>query len=89
MRCFESGLVHRPLERVGQEIVSHPAVERRPARMSDERRREHLVMALEVRKHQIPGSPAIDEAVDQQQRRPAATAVKGGEAGQVKGVGAA
>ncbi len=61
------------------------AVERGPARVVDECRRQLVVVALEMREHEIPSAPAVGEAVNQYERRPGATAVQGGEGGCAEG----
>src|SRR3712207_7314939 len=42
VRGLEAGLVHRALERVGQHVVGQLTIERGPARVAHERRREHV-----------------------------------------------
>ncbi len=79
VRGLEAGRVHRALDRVGQDVGADLALEPRTAGVADERRGEHVVMAFERRKHELPGAPRAGEAVQQDERRPGAAAVRRGE----------
>ena len=56
------------------------ARERRPAGVARQRRREHVVPALERGQHQLPRAPRVGEAVQQHERLARAAAVRRGEA---------
>jgi hypothetical protein len=79
VRGLEAGRVHRLLDRVGQGTGADLALELRAAGVAGERRGEHIVMAFERRKDELPGSPRAGEAVQQDERRPGAAAVRRGE----------
>ena len=63
----------------GRRSLVTACVERRAARVADERRGEHVVVALELREHEVPGAPGVGEAVQEHERRPGAAAVGRGE----------
>jgi hypothetical protein len=65
--------VHRALDGVGDRVV---AVDRRAARVAGQRGGEHVVAALQRRQHELPRPPGVEEAVQQDERRPAAAAVR-------------
>ena len=74
---LEARVVHRALDRVGdQRVRSTLAVERRPARVAGQRRREHVVAALERGQHELPRPPRVHEAVQAHERRAGAAAVR-------------
>ena len=76
MRELEAGFVHRVLERVGQRVVADAAVDGRPAGVPGEGRGQDFVVALERRKHQLPGAPGVGEAVQGDERRAVAAAMR-------------
>ena len=82
-RCARSRSPRRPSRarprRGGRRRVDL-ALERRPARVAEQRRGEHVVVALERRQHELPRPPRVGEAVQADQRRPGAAAVGRGEA---------
>jgi len=79
VRRGEARRVHRALHRVGQRAAPDGALDRRPARVPGERRRQDVVPALEVRQDELPRAPRVEEAVQQHERRPGAAAVGGRE----------
>jgi hypothetical protein len=79
VRRLEAGLVHRALDRVGEQGVADLAHDRRAARVPGQRQGEDFVTALQRRQDELPGAPGVDEAVEADQRRPGAAAVRGRE----------
>ena len=71
----EARLVERPLDRI--EEFANPGLvgERRTARVTGQRRRQHVVPAFERREHELPGPPRVGEPVQAQKRRAGAAAV--------------
>ena len=57
------------------------ARERRPAGVAGQGRRQHVVAALQRGQHELPGPPGVGEAVQADQRRAGAAAMRGREAG--------
>jgi hypothetical protein len=81
MRGLQARFVHRALDRVGDQGVADLSFEARPARVAYEGRGEHLVTALEIRQHELPGPPGVREAVQAYERRPGSATVRWGEDG--------
>ena len=77
----EPRLVHRALDRIGQQGVAQLAGQRRPAGVAGQRRREHVVTPLEHRQHELPRAPRVGEAVQADERRAGSAAVERGEGG--------
>ena len=73
----ETRAVQRPLDRVGEQRVVDLSLDRRSARMAGERDGEHVVRPLERRQDELPRPPGVREAVQAEERRPAAAAVAG------------
>ena len=80
MRGRKTGGIHRPLDRIGDRRRIDRALQRRSAGVADQRRRQHVVVALQRRQHQLPAPPRVGEAVQAHQRRTGAAAMRGGEA---------
>ena len=74
---LEPGLVHRPLDPVGEHLVADLALDRRAARVAGEGQREHVVLGLELRQDQLPAAPGVGEPVQADHRRAGAAAVTG------------
>jgi len=71
--------VHGPLHRVDEHGFAGLALERRAAGVAGQGERQDVVTALQRGQHQLPGAPAVAEAVEQDERRPRAAAVAGRE----------
>ena len=78
---LEPGLVHRPLDPVGEHLVADLALDRRAAGVAGEGQREHVVLGLELRQDQLPAAPGVGEPVQADHRRAGAAAVNRGEGG--------
>ncbi len=67
--------VERPLDHV--EEFANPGLVggRRTARVTGQRRRQHVVPACECREHELPGPPRVGEPVQAQKRRTGTAAV--------------
>jgi hypothetical protein len=77
----ETGGVHRLLDRVEHRRRAPAIGDRRAAGVPRERRRQHLVAALQRSQYELPRAPCVGEAMQQQQRRALATVMRRGEAG--------
>ena len=79
VRRLEAGLVHRPLDRVGEHGVAHLPFDRRPTRVAGERGRQDIVTALERGQNELPDAPRVGEAVEANQWRTGAAAMSRSE----------
>ena len=79
VRGLESGRVHGPLDRIGELRLLELPVQRGTAGMTEQRRRQNVVVALQSRQHQLPGPPGIGEPMKAHHRRPGATTMGRGK----------
>jgi hypothetical protein len=74
--CLESSLVHRALDRAGERGLADLSLDRRAARVAGQRERQHVVTVLQGGQDELPGAPRVEEAVQADERRPGAPAVR-------------
>jgi hypothetical protein len=83
VRQVEAGLVHRPLDAIGQRSHGRRALQRRAACVTGQRHGQDVVATLQPRKHELPGAPRVQEPVQAEQRRAVARAMGRGEVAEV------
>jgi hypothetical protein len=76
----KSGFVHRTLDCIGSKHRTGGARDRRPSCVTRQRRREHVMAALEHRQHELPRPPRVHEAVQADEWRAGAASMRRREA---------
>jgi hypothetical protein len=75
VRRLEARRVHRALDRVGEHGIADRSLDRRPAGVTGERRRQDVVPPLQRGQDELPAAPGVGEPVQAHERRPRAAAV--------------
>jgi hypothetical protein len=79
VRRLPPHLIHRPLDGVDQLGAVRIVEQRRPAGVTEQRRRQHLMAATQGGQGQLPGAPRVSEPVQKHERRAGAGVILSGE----------